>query len=514
MALQHRPGDEEKWKAKGVRRFSKPQTPKDEYPMPVADMLIDRATGHTILSFLDAHSGYNQVPISKEDVSKTAFRCPGPIGAAVKGQVLADFLADHPGITLMEETISFCDIAIWEMWFDGSRTSQGAGAGVHIVSPLGASYRLSFKLQFECTNNQAEYEALIFGLEILAELGAKAINVRGDSLLVIKQVIGESKCESELLVRYCNKAKHLIEGFQDTRIEYTERADNVVANDLAQHGSGYKMNLHLDAIEREMPNLHTGGITIDERRFSAYQLDVDQDWRIEILNWFEKSDHTNRRLRTLALNYGVLAGDLYKKGFEWLLFRCIGPKEAMLAMAEVHEGIAGAHQAGPRMRWLIHKYDFYWPKMEQDYIRYAKGCEVEAKPLKSPTQEAVIKFFKEYIVHRHGLPESITTDQGTMFTGGDIVWWASQMKIKMVHSTPYYAQANGQAEATNKAIKLIVQKMVEENPRQWHVLLSEAVCANRTSQKSATGTSPFRMVYGYDAMLPMELSVMSTRRLY
>ncbi|XP_050233141.1 uncharacterized protein LOC126681638 [Mercurialis annua] len=139
---------------------------------------------------------------------------------------------------------------------------------------------------------------------------------------------------------------------------------------------------------------------------------------------------------------------------------------------------------------------------------------VEAKPLKSPTQEAVIIFFKEYIVHRHGLPESITTDQGTMFTGGDIVEWASQMKIKMVHSTTYYEQANGQAEATNKAIKFIVRKMIEENPRQWHVLLSEAVWANRTSQNSATGTSPFRMVFGHDAMLPMELTVMSTRRLY
>ncbi|XP_050229158.1 uncharacterized protein LOC126678297 [Mercurialis annua] len=233
---------------------------------------------------------------------------------AVKGQVLVDFLVDHPSITLREETISCCDIAMREMWFDGSRTSQGAGTGVHIVSPLRASYRLSFKLQFECTNNQAEYEALIFGLEILAEVGAKAINVRGDSLLVIKQTTGEFKCESELLVRYCNKARHLIEGFQDTRIEYTERDDNGVANDVAQHGSCYKMNLQFETIERETPNLHTGGITFEEKRFSAYQLNITQDWRIELLNWFEKPDLTNRRLRTLALNYVVLAGELYKKG--------------------------------------------------------------------------------------------------------------------------------------------------------------------------------------------------------
>ncbi|XP_050229198.1 uncharacterized protein LOC126678339 [Mercurialis annua] len=441
------------------------------------------------------------------------------------------FLADHPGITLKEEAVTFFDIAVWEMWFDGSRTSQGAGAGVHIVTPLGASYQLSFRLQFECTNNQAEYEALIFGFEILAELGAKAISVKGDSLLVIKQVTGEFKCESELLVRYCNKAKHLIGGFQDTRIEYTERADNSVANDLAQHGSGYKVNREFDAIERETPNLHTGGITIDERQFSVYQLDVTQDWRDELLKWFEKPDAMNRRLRTLALSYVVLAGELYKKGFEGLLFRCIGPKEAMLAMAEVHEGIAGAHQAGPRMRWLIHKYGFYWPKMEQDCIRYAKGCEACQKfgPIQHVPAEdlhSIIKPwpFRGWAVDLIGkvYPGSsdghtfviIATCYFTKWVEAKPLKSPTQEAIKMLHSTPYYAQANGQAEATNKAIKLIVQKMIEENPRQWHVLLSEAVWANRTSQKSATGTSPFRLVYGYDAMLPMELTVTSTRRRY
>ncbi|XP_050211467.1 uncharacterized protein LOC126661655 [Mercurialis annua] len=95
-----------------------------------------------------------------------------------------------------------------------------------------------------------------------------------------------------------------------------------------------------------------------------------------------------------------------------------------------------------------------------------------------------------------------------------MVEWASQMKIKMLHCKPYYTQANGHAEATNKAIKLIVQKMIKEYPRKWYVSPSEDVWANRTSQKSATGTSPFRMVYGHDAMLPVELTVMSTRRPY
>ena len=55
-------------------------TPKDEYPIPIADMLVDSASCHEILSFMDEDSGYNQIFIAEDDMSKTAFRCPGAIG--------------------------------------------------------------------------------------------------------------------------------------------------------------------------------------------------------------------------------------------------------------------------------------------------------------------------------------------------------------------------------------------------------------------------------------------------
>lgn len=55
-------------------------TPKDEYPMPVAEMLVDSAAGFDYLSMLDGYSGYNQIFIAEEDIAKTAFRCPGALG--------------------------------------------------------------------------------------------------------------------------------------------------------------------------------------------------------------------------------------------------------------------------------------------------------------------------------------------------------------------------------------------------------------------------------------------------
>ena len=55
-------------------------TPKDEYPMPISDMLINQASGHHVINFLDGNAGYNQIFMAEEDISKTAFRCPGFIG--------------------------------------------------------------------------------------------------------------------------------------------------------------------------------------------------------------------------------------------------------------------------------------------------------------------------------------------------------------------------------------------------------------------------------------------------
>jgi hypothetical protein len=56
------------------------ERPKDEYPMPIADTLINRASGNRMISFLDGNVGHNQIFIAAEDVSKTAFRCPGFVG--------------------------------------------------------------------------------------------------------------------------------------------------------------------------------------------------------------------------------------------------------------------------------------------------------------------------------------------------------------------------------------------------------------------------------------------------
>ncbi|CAL8135840.1 unnamed protein product [Prunus armeniaca] len=118
-----------------------------------------------------------------------------------------------------------------------------------------------------------------------------------------------------------------------------------------------------------------------------------------------------------------------------------------------------------------------------------------------------VRFFENHIVHRFGIPETIRADNGPVFASAETREYAERMGIKLVHSTPYYPQANGQAEASNKVIKGILEKMIEEKPKACHDLLPEALWAYRVSKRSATGTSPYALTYGHDAIVPMELKV-------
>ena len=88
----------------------------------------------------------------------------------------------------------------------------------------------------------------------------------------------------------------------------------------------------------------------------------------------------------------------------------------------------------------------------------------------------MIEFVKEHIIYRFGIPQTITTDQDTMFTSKEFEEFAIGMGVKLLNSTPYYAQANGQAEASNKGVFKLIKRKIDEYPRKWHTVLNEALC--------------------------------------
>jgi hypothetical protein len=81
------------------------------------------------------------------------------------------------------------------------------------------------------------------------------------------------------------------------------------------------------------------------------------------------------------------------------------------------------------------------------------------------------------------------------------------MKMKLLNSYPYYTQANGQAEASNKVLIKIIKKRIKDNPRRWHEKLSEILWVHRTSRHGATKVTPFELVHGQEAVLLVEVSL-------
>ena len=79
-------------------------------------------------------------------------------------------------------------IRAWAMFFDGSACDDGCGVGILLVSPRGVTYSFSIRTTVPCTNNLAEYEAVLKGMELLLEVGAEAVEIFGDSKLVISQL--------------------------------------------------------------------------------------------------------------------------------------------------------------------------------------------------------------------------------------------------------------------------------------------------------------------------------------
>ncbi|XP_020415444.1 uncharacterized protein LOC109947969 [Prunus persica] len=294
---------------------------------------------------------------------------------AVKGQAVADFLADHPGEEI--ENMDSLDIANadlltrahvclnnpiysihltpWKLYFDGSKTDKASGAGIVLEEPLGVRHCYSFQLDFQCTNNRAEYEGLIIGLEML--------------------IAGEYKCLNPSLAVYLVAARNLLTEFREATWEHIPREENFVANELAQVASGIQMPE--DCVQRiikigrkSLPSVLTRGIEIEVN--SA--LITEDDWREPIMTYLQYPTlPSKKRVRIMATNYLMWNEDLVRKSKDEVLLRCLGKTEYMKVMGETHKGICGTHQRGRKMCWLIRMYGYFWPTMMKDCIDYSKG---------------------------------------------------------------------------------------------------------------------------------------------
>ncbi|KAM1506182.1 hypothetical protein ACFXTO_002081 [Malus domestica] len=503
---------------------------------------------------------------------------------AVKGQALVDFLADHPILAdwkisddLPDEEVFCIDIfPTWTMFFDGSARVDGAGAGVVFMSPQRQVLPYSFQLSELCSNNVAEYQALILGLQMAINMEIAALEIYGDSKLIINQLLTEYEVRKDDLVPYFRLAMQLLQRFEAVTLEHVPRKENQMADALANLASSMALGedeaTNVPVCQRWVIPLVTEMVLSDANVISILPVNVEE-WRQPLINYLEHGmlpDDLKHRseIRRRAHRFLYYKGTLYRRSFEGVLLRCLGDEEANQAMEEAHSGICGAHQSGPKLHFQLKRMGYYWPSMVKDCLEYAKRCQAcqfhanfihqppeplhptatswpfdawgldfvgpiapksstgeayilaatdyfskwaEAIPMKEVKKETVVCFIKGHIIHRYGVPRYIVTDNGKQFSNRLMDELCEKYKFKQRKSSMYHAPANGLAEAFNKTLCNLLKKVIGRTKKDWHERIGEALWAYRTTYRTPTQATPYSLVYGVEAVLPLESQIPSLR---
>ena len=167
---------------------------------------------------------------------------------AIKGSVLSEYLAQQPIEDYQPIKFDFPDEDVmtikempgpdegpepgsrWKLVFDGASNALGHGVGAIITSPNGGHTPFTARLCFDCTNNMAEYEACILGLEAAIDLRIKILEVYGDSALVIYQIRGEWETRHPNLIPYQKYVKTLLPHFDEITFNHIPRDENQLPN--------------------------------------------------------------------------------------------------------------------------------------------------------------------------------------------------------------------------------------------------------------------------------------------
>ncbi|KFK26623.1 hypothetical protein AALP_AA8G272900 [Arabis alpina] len=324
-----------------------------------------------------------------------------------KSQVLADFVTELPPSI---ESVGRSDI--WNLYVDGSASRHGSGIGILLVSHTGDILEQSFRLGFRASNNEAEWEALIAGLRLAREMGARRIHAFSDSQLVTNQLNHEYDARDDRMSAYLQLTKKIIlDHFDSFLLSKVPRAENSKADALASLGSSSGTERHrtipvgiLPDPSIELPRGQSSVMSITELEAEpepdSEPISIpgastsSAEWREEIIKYITQGivpedKWAVRRLKTRSAHYVMLEDKLFRWNATGVLLQCIAGSEIYLALAETHEGAGGSHSGGRTLALKIKKLGLYWPTMLIDCANHARCCEKcqrHGPMIKSPTE--------------------------------------------------------------------------------------------------------------------------------
>ena len=144
----------------------------------------------------------------------------------IKGQVLVDFVMEFTSAKPAENTQTTTDLPIWKLSVDWAADAQGSGAGLILTSPEGIYIEYALRFGFQASNNEAEYEAVIAGLNLARSMEVDRLEVCSDSQLVVRQIEDAYEAKGEKMILYLKKVRDLLKKFVLVQVKHIPRAEN------------------------------------------------------------------------------------------------------------------------------------------------------------------------------------------------------------------------------------------------------------------------------------------------
>ena len=162
----------------------------------------------------------------------------------IKGQVLADFVVEFTSAELAEDTRVMPDLPIWKLFIDGAANAQGSGVGLILTSLEGIDIEYALRFGFQASNNEAEYEVVIAGLNLAHLMETDQLEVCSDSQLVVKQIKDTYEAKGEKMILYLKKVRELLRKFVLIQIRHIPRVENSRADSLAKLATASQEDLN------------------------------------------------------------------------------------------------------------------------------------------------------------------------------------------------------------------------------------------------------------------------------
>jgi len=219
------------------------------------------------------------------------------------------------------------------MHVDGSSNPQGAGAGIVLEGLGGILVEQSLRFNFKTSNNQAEYEAIIAGLNLARDVGARKVLCKTDSKLTVGHLNGEYQVKDTLLSQYYHTITTLIEHFETFKIEHVPRSNNTKADILSKLASTKKKGRYKSLLQ------HTLTIPSIEQNNQCLNITTAGTWMEPFVKYLQEGTtptNEDKGWARKAARYTLIGGELSRRGFSRPLLKCITREQAEYVMQEIH----------------------------------------------------------------------------------------------------------------------------------------------------------------------------------